>query len=122
MKFWSGVITDKVQESKAFYISLLGCEIVYEDDDGWFVLLRLGESELGFMNPNLDFQPPLFRAPFQGQGMWIAVDVDDVDAEYARIKSLGVPLEVELRDEPWGDRHFAVVDPNGIGIDIVQRQ
>lgn len=26
-----------------------------------------------------------------------------------------------LRDEPWGDRHFVVVDPNGIGVDIVQR-
>ncbi|MBD0256676.1 MAG: glyoxalase, partial [Cytophagales bacterium] len=31
----------------------------------------------------------------------------------------GVPIEVELRDEPWGDRHFAIVDPNGIGVDIV---
>lgn len=26
-----------------------------------------------------------------------------------------------LRDEPWGDRHFVVVDPNGIGVDVVQR-
>jgi len=23
------------------------------------------------------------------------------------------------KDEPWGDRHFAIVDPNGIGIDIL---
>jgi uncharacterized glyoxalase superfamily protein PhnB len=24
-----------------------------------------------------------------------------------------------LRDEPWGDRHFTIRDPNGIAIDIV---
>lgn len=54
--------------------------------------------------------------------MWIAVDVPDVDAQYARIKSLGVPIESELRDEPWGDRHFVIVDPNGIGIDVVQHR
>lgn len=26
---------------------------------------------------------------------------------------------IGIRDEPWGDRHFAIKDPNGIGIDIV---
>ena len=38
---------------------------------------------------------------------------------YKIIKDKGVPIAIELRDEPWGDRHFAIVDPNGIGIDIV---
>jgi len=28
-------------------------------------------------------------------------------------------IAIDLREEPWGDRHFAIVDPNGIGIDIV---
>jgi len=35
------------------------------------------------------------------------------------IKSKGITIEFEIRNEPWGDRHFAIVDPNGIGIDIV---
>jgi catechol 2,3-dioxygenase-like lactoylglutathione lyase family enzyme len=34
--------------------------------------------------------------------------------------AMGVPIEVELRDEPWGDRHFVVVDPNGMVIQLVQ--
>jgi uncharacterized glyoxalase superfamily protein PhnB len=29
-------------------------------------------------------------------------------------------MVIELGDEPWGDRHFAIVDPNGIGIDLVK--
>ena len=120
MKCWSGVITKDVEASKAFYIRLFGCEVLYESD--WFVLLKLGSSELGFMLPDLDMQAPIFRPAFEGKGLWIAVDVDDVDAEYDRIKSMNIPIEVELRDEPWGDRHFALVDPNGIGIDVVQKR
>ncbi|HBH40032.1 MAG TPA: glyoxalase/bleomycin resistance/extradiol dioxygenase family protein [Curvibacter sp.] len=122
MKFWSGVVTEKVQESRDFYVRLFGCQVLYEGEGGWFVLLCLGESELGFMKPGLDFQAPIYRPAFQGQGMWITVDVDDVDAQYARIRGLGTPIEVELRDEPWGDRHFAVRDPNGIGVDVVERR
>lgn len=120
MKVWSGVVTEKVQESRDFYVRLFGFEVIYEGEGGWFVLLRLGDSELGFMKPNLEAQAEIFRPAFQGQGVWIAVDVEDVETEYQRIKALGVPIEAAIHDEPWGDRHFVVVDPNGIGIDIVQ--
>ena len=41
-----------------------------------------------------------------------------MDDFYKELKAKGVNIEVELREEPWGDRHFAVVDPNGIGVDI----
>lgn len=120
MKFWSGVVTERLRESKDFYVRLFGCEVVYESD--WFVLLRLDGTELGFMSPNLESQAPVFRPAFPGQGVWIAVEVDDVDAEHERVRALGVAVEVALRDEPWGDRHFVVVDPNGIGVDVVQRR
>jgi len=120
-KLWTGFITDKVQESRDFYTKVLECSVIYEGENGWFVLLKLGESELGFMLPNLEFQAPVFRAAYAGQGAWITIDVDDAEAEYERIRALGIPIEVELREEPWGDKHFAIVDPNGIAVDIVQR-
>lgn len=121
MKLWTGVITEKVQESKDFYVRLFDCAVNYEGDGGWFVLLQLGDSELGFMKPNLESQAQIFRPAFQGHGIWVAVDVEDVDAEYQRIQELGVPIELTIRDEAWGDRHFVVIDPNGIGVDVVQR-
>lgn len=52
--------------------------------------------------------------------MYLTLDVDDVDKVYSEIREKGVDIKVELRDEPWGERHFAIEDPNGIGIDIVQ--
>ena len=120
MKLWSGIITNKVEASKKFYVDTFACEIVYEGDDNWFILLKLGESELGFMQPELDSQAPIFRHPYSGSGMWITIETADVNAEYQRIKSLGIPIEEEIKEEVWGDRHFVIIDPNGIGVDIVQ--
>mgnify|MGYP001794336685 FL=1 len=50
----------------------------------------------------------------------MSIVVDDGDSLFEDIKSKGVEIKVELRDEPWGDRHFAIEDPNGIGIDLVR--
>ena len=33
---------------------------------------------------------------------------------------LGVPIEVAIRDEAWGDQHFVILDPAGIAVDVVQ--
>lgn len=52
--------------------------------------------------------------------MHLTIEVDDVDELYERLRKKSVKIEIALRDEPWGDRHFAVVDPNGIGIDFVR--
>lgn len=121
MKLWTGIVTDKVQQSKDFYTHLFGFGVIYEGEGGWVVLLALGNSELGFMKPDQPSQAAIFRPAFDGRGVWIAVNVEDAQAQYERIQTLGVPIEADLRDEPWGDRHFVVVDPNGIGVDVVQR-
>ncbi|MNE68263.1 Glyoxalase-like domain protein [compost metagenome] len=52
--------------------------------------------------------------------MYLTIEVENVDALYEQMKQKGVEIRIELRDEPWGDRHFAIQDPNGIGIDIVE--
>ncbi len=118
MKIWTGVITEKVKESKAFYTDVFGCEIVFDSD--WFVLLKSGETELGFMLPNLEEQAPVFRQATDGKGLWVVIDVENVDEEYQRIQSLDVVIEYAIKDEPWGDRHFVMIDPNGIAVDVVQ--
>lgn len=45
-------------------------------------------------------------------GMQVEVRVDDVDAEHARLRRLGVEVG-ELRDQPWGERNFEFTDPDG---------
>jgi catechol 2,3-dioxygenase-like lactoylglutathione lyase family enzyme len=120
MKFWFGVVTAQLQESRDFYARVFGCTVAFESE--WFVLLQRDGAELGFMAPGLESQAPVFRPPFAGRGVWIAMECEDVDAEYARIQALGIPIELAIRDEPWGDRHFVVLDPNGIGVDVVRKR
>ncbi|QIM52600.1 VOC family protein [Hydrogenophaga crocea] len=121
MTLWTGIVTEHVNASRDFYTRLFGADVVYEGEGAWFVLLRLGERELAFMRPGLDTQAPIFQGAYGGQGMWLALDVDDAEAEHRRLVALGAPVVLPLRDEPWGDRHFVLRDPNGIGVDIVQR-
>lgn len=119
MKLNSGIITTKLAESKAFYTSVLGFGITFEND--FYLLLHTPDQryEISFLLPDHPSQQPLFQSAFTGAGIYLTVEVDDVDRVYRDIQSKGIPITIELRDEPWGDRHFAITDPNGVGIDIV---
>ena len=98
----------------------LGFGITFEND--FYLLMHTPnrQAEISFLLPNHPSQQPFFHAPFGGEGLYLTIEVDDVDAWHQRLRNQGVPVKVELRDEPWGDRHFAIEDPNGIGIDIVR--
>ena len=49
----------------------------------------------------------------------MGVEVDDVDAVCAKIVAAGHELVMELRDEPWCQRHFMVTDPTGTLFDVI---
>ncbi|HEX6427667.1 MAG TPA: VOC family protein, partial [Niastella sp.] len=120
MKLNAGIITSKLKETKAFYTEKLGFGTTFENE--FYLLMHTPnkEGEISFLLPNHPSQQPLFHKPFQGQGMYLTIEVDDVDKVYTELKKKGVAIKIELRDEPWGDRHFAIEDPNGIGIDVVK--
>lgn len=119
MKLNAGVITKKLAETKEFYTSILGFGVTFENE--FYILMHTPnkEAELGFLLPNHPSQQPLFHQKFEGKGMYLTIEVEDVDALYEKIKATGVEIKIPMRDEPWGDRHFAIQDPNGIAIDLV---
>ncbi|MEQ9439778.1 MAG: VOC family protein [Cyclobacteriaceae bacterium] len=114
----TGFVTEKLAESKAFYTQYFGFEAIFENE--WFVMLKKGPYELAFMLPQQNDQHPLFQ-PTYTQGAWLALEVEDVDAEYARLLPTDAPILTEIKAEVWGDRHFVLKDPNGIGVDVFQR-
>lgn len=120
MKLNAGIITSKIAETKAFYTEVLGFGVTFENE--FYLLLHTPghSSELSFLLPDHPSQQALFHRPFAGQGVYLTIEVDDVDALYEEIQNKGVPIKIAIRDEPWGDRHFAIQDPNGIGIDLVK--
>jgi catechol 2,3-dioxygenase-like lactoylglutathione lyase family enzyme len=119
MKLNAGILTDKIAETKAFYTENLGFGVSFENEFYLLMDTPNRQAELSFLLPNHRAQDPFFHAPFNGKGMYLTIEVDDVDAVYEAVQAKGVAIQVALRDEPWGDRHFAIEDPNGIGIDIV---
>lgn len=115
------IVTDKMTQCRDFYVSRLGFTIVFEAS--WFVYLAAGGNPalgIAFMTPEHPSQPP-GPEKFDGKGMFLTLQVEDAAAEFERLKRAGVSFAYPLRDEPWGQRRFAVVDPSGTWVDVVQQ-
>lgn len=119
MKLNAGIITEKLQETKKFYTEVLDFGVSFENE--FYLLLHTpnNSAEISFLQPNHPSQKPIFQSAFSGKGVYLTIEVENVDEVYKELKDKGVQIEIEIRDESWGDRHFAIKDPNGIGIDIV---
>ncbi|MER7505450.1 VOC family protein [Nonomuraea pusilla] len=114
--FYPVVCTEKVRESRDFYVGLLGFEVTFEAD--WYVSLRRGPHELALLDHAHPTLPEAYRRPVAG--LLLNLEVADVDAEWERLVGAeGLTPELALRDEDFGQRHFIVADPNGVLIDVI---
>ena len=102
------IITAKVEASRDFYVQYFGAKVTF--DCGWYVNLEFGNksASLQFMAPQPD--QPLCNP----SGLTYNFCVSDIDAEYQSLTLAGLVAIMPLEDHPWGDRGFAVQDPNGI--------
>jgi predicted enzyme related to lactoylglutathione lyase len=108
------ISTSKLQESKDFYMKHFDYKLVFESD--WYIELIMP----GVPCAGVSFTLPQREAGefFNGKGLILSFEVEDVDAEYARLKAEGLDIYQELQDKPWGERSFVVDDPNGVHIYI----
>lgn len=101
----------------AFYQSHFGFEPVLTSS--WYVHLRATHTatiELAIMLFDHDTIPPVGRQ--KTSGLLLSFEVADAAADYARIAP-SIPMLQELRDEPFGQRHFICADPNGVLLDVI---
>ncbi len=107
------ITTDKVEISRDFYVKHFNAKVTF--DCGWYVNLEFGKqtSQLQFMAPQQEEQ-----ALCNPTGLVYNFSVDDVDNEYNRLTEAGLKAVMPLEDHPWGDRGFAIQDPNGITLYI----
>lgn len=112
------ICADNVGATRDFYVDLLGFRPVF--DSGWYVQLAAPSEEkwqLSVVDRTHESVPRAFRQ--HPAGVLIAIEVADVDAIHTLAAGQGLPFPLELRDEPWGQRHFMTVDPAGTLIDII---
>ncbi|HEX6211651.1 MAG TPA: VOC family protein [Methylomirabilota bacterium] len=115
------VVTERLSECREFYTRQLGFQIGFEAS--WFVYLHSSGDRphaLAFMAADHPSQPP-GPETFSGRGMFLTLQVMDAAGEFTRLSAAGVPIAYALRDEPWGQRRFGLVDPNGMWVDVVQQ-
>lgn len=117
--FYPVIMTGDVAASKAFYTSHFPFAVMFDSE--WYVSLKANQQapfELALLNPEHPTVPEGFRKRVHG-GLILNFEVDDVDAEYDRLRAAGLPIHLELCSEDFGQRHFITSDPNGIHIDVI---
>ena len=110
--------------SVAFYEEAFGLRIAERLDFDGFTLLYLGNAESPFeveLTVNKDRTEPYDLGDGYGH---IAVVVEDVDAEHARLKEAGLgprKLVDFKHDGATLARFFFIADPDGYQIEVIQR-
>jgi uncharacterized glyoxalase superfamily protein PhnB len=115
------VITDRLRECRDFYGRWFGFEVAFEAD--WIVVLSSGgdrPATLAFMHSEHPSSPPS-PAAYSGEGMFITLQVADAHSEHERLVAAGLRCDLDLTDEPWGQRRFGVIDPAGMWVDVVEQ-
>ncbi len=111
--------TRDVKACVDFYTTLFAFRPVFQAD--WYAQLVSPDNpsvQIAFVAQNHDSVPAAHQlAP---QGVLVTLEVDDVDAVHARALELGHAITYGLRSEVWGQRHFMLLDPNGLLVDVVQ--
>ncbi|MGE5363232.1 MAG: VOC family protein [Bacteroidota bacterium] len=109
----SCIATDKIDESREFYVRYFDAHISF--DCGWYLILEFGSktSQLSFIDSR-----KLPSGKCNPEGLTYNFLVEDVDAEYRKLTQAGLIPSEPIEDHPWGDRSFAVKDPNGITLGI----
>lgn len=118
--FYPNLVTAKFEATWHFYTEQLGFSTAAEFDC-YVHLIHPAGAQLGILRHELDGQPSELISAIQGRGMWLSLDVDNADAEYERLAGAGVPIVLPPEDKPWGERHFAVRDPNGVLIYLAHK-
>ena len=118
--------TDKYQDTFNFYKDQLGFKLghswdrsehdkgaLFEAGQGLVEILHRAEKE-EYQIPGLDYRIP--------QGVFMGVQVWNIDELYQEFKGKGIPFNQEITDQSWGHRSFSIIEPNGLTLFFYQEQ
>ena len=112
--------SDDFVASRDFYAAMFDLVVSVENDD-WYLQLMAESNRtlnIGFLKPDDE----LFAGRSASSGTYgvvLTIHVDDVDEAYKRAQRLGAEIAAEIRNEEYGQRHFLVVDPNGLVLNVM---
>ena len=106
------LITNDVPRLRAFYEAVFGGKAEGNDIHSG---LSADGLTLAFDHVDIADEHPAFRYISGGgaNNVIIGFNVDDTDAEYQRLLTLGAEMLNEPATHPWGARSFQFKDPDG---------
>jgi len=116
------VFVQALHTTTEFYRRTFGLDVLFESD--FFVLLALPGQDHGaiaFVLEKHPTAPPSGPAITPGSSSFLTLQVADAAGAFDEVAAAGVAIEYSLRDEPWGQRRFGLLDPNGLYIDVVEQ-
>jgi uncharacterized glyoxalase superfamily protein PhnB len=120
MKF-TGIclITESVPRLVQFYEKVFSAQAAGDDHHSEF---QIGGVNLAiFSRDGMEQMAPGSMSGAGCGSFTIAFEVEDVDAEYERLKTLAVEFVKPPQTHPWGARSFWFRDPDGNIIDLLTR-
>jgi catechol 2,3-dioxygenase-like lactoylglutathione lyase family enzyme len=112
-----GAITlfvDDLDATKRFYREVFGLPVTYEDDDS--AVFDFGNTIINLLRSTAArelIEPEVVASREAGARSQFTIEVDDVDAMCAQLRSRGVALLNGPMDRPWGIRTASFSDPAG---------
>ena len=117
------LLVSNFQQSRRFYVEILGFRVEYDREQPPFAFLSFGESQL-MLEQDYPEQSPAWRVePIEfprGRGLNLSIRCSDAHALAERLKAAEVPLRLAPEDRWYrcgaltlGERHFLVQDPDG---------
>lgn len=116
------IIASDYGRSKAFYVDILGCDVIAETyreaRDSWKLDLALGGSQIElFSFPDAPRRPSYPEA----QGLrHLAFTVADVVQAKAELEQAGVAVEEIRTDSLTGKRFTFFADPDGLPLELYE--
>lgn len=108
--------------SRAFYVDLLGLEVVHEvfreERQSWKLDLRIGHAQIELFS----FPEPAERPSYpEATGLrHLAFSVPALEPVIARLQSAGVDVEAIRTDEYTGQRFTFFQDPDGLPLELYE--
>ncbi len=120
MASWPGPISaltlfvEDLPATRQFYLDVFHLPVHFEDPES--VVFRLGDTLLNLLSASAAaelVEPDVVARPEAGVRFQLTLEVDDVDAMCAELRTRGVELLNGPIDRPWGVRTATFRDPAG---------
>jgi lactoylglutathione lyase len=111
-------------KSVEFYTKILGFSVRYSNERYYSLVRGSVTIGIGYASKLRDghyFRPEI-TTQRKGQGVEIVLEVDDIHAEYERVKASGYTIAEDLTEREWGLTDFRLVDPDGYYLRVTSKR